>query len=78
MSSIEKAMKARQELIASGMCLKRKTPMEKHKENPKSLRQAINAKCHECMGFDKSYRNEITNCTGYNCPLYFVRPYQKH
>ena len=38
-----------------------------------SPRQAIRAKCLECVGYDRS---EVTACTAYGCPLWRLRPYQ--
>ena len=57
----------------------RKNPIERAKENPESLRKAITAKCYECVGMegDPGFRETIRTCTGYKCPLYPVRPYQK-
>jgi len=39
-----------------------------------SPRSAIKAQCLICVGYD---RQSVTNCTGYSCPLYTFRPYQK-
>lgn len=44
-----------------------------------SLRSAINAKCKECAYDPKargcgSWREQVANCAGVNCPLYTVRP----
>ena len=52
-------------------------PMIKLRENPKSLRAAINAKCWDCQGCDSdpAPRWRIGNCVMGDCPLYFVRPY---
>jgi hypothetical protein len=38
-----------------------------------SPRDAIKAQCLACVGYD---RQEVTNCTGYTCPLWMYRPYQ--
>ena len=35
---------------------------------------AIKAMCLHCVGFE---REQITNCTGFNCPLWMYRPFQK-
>ena len=51
-------------------------PIEKAKQNPKSMRLAINAFCYECMGFAKSWRTDVRDCTAPNCPLYGFRPYK--
>jgi len=42
-----------------------------------SLRQAINAKCRECI-FDRhgegNWKQQVTACSSTRCPLYTVRP----
>lgn len=42
-----------------------------------SLRKAINSQCKECI-YDSSeigtWRQQVEECTSYNCPLYDVRP----
>ena len=48
-------------------------PIKKAKQNPKSLRSAINAKCFDCCCFQKP---EVKYCTAVNCPLYNLRPWQ--
>lgn len=40
----------------------------------KSLRAAVNAKCQDCVNWQ---RKEIENCTIVTCPLWSVRPYSK-
>jgi hypothetical protein len=39
-----------------------------------SPRRAIKAQCLECLGFD---RQAVTECTGWACPLWNFRPFQK-
>lgn len=39
-----------------------------------SPRSAIKAQCLICTGYD---RGTITQCTGFSCPLWAYRPYQK-
>ena len=53
-------------------------PMEKLRQNPKSLRAAINAKCWDCVGMDSdpAPRWRVGNCERSDCGLYAVRPYQ--
>ena len=53
-------------------------PLEKAKQNPRSLRLAINAKCYECEGedYDPCVRWRIGNCLCSDCPLYPQRPHQ--
>jgi len=53
---------------------KRLDPIEKAEKNPKSLRFAINARCFDCSGFEKS---EVTNCEMTDCPLHRHRPWKK-
>ena len=48
-------------------------PIEKAKQNPKSLRFAISAKCYDCSGFTKA---DVRNCDMPYCELFKVRPYQ--
>jgi len=48
-------------------------PMERAKQNPKSLRAAINAKCFDRCCFQKQ---EVKYCTAVNCPLHHLRPWQ--
>jgi len=56
-----------------------RTPIERAKDKPDSLRCAITAKCYECVGMDgdSNFRETIRTCTSVNCPLYSVRPYQR-
>ena len=49
-------------------------PIEKAKQNPKSLRAAINGKCYDCVCFMK---REVTFCTAKDCPLWLLRPWQR-
>ena len=55
-------------------------PMEKLRQNPKSLRAAINAKCWDCVGMDAdpAPRWRIGNCCMPDCGLFAVRPYQSN
>ena len=53
---------------------KKLDPIEKSKQNPTSLRFAINARCFDCSGFE---RPEVTNCEMTDCELYHLRPWQK-
>jgi hypothetical protein len=48
-------------------------------QNPRhSLRDAINAKCKECIydpiGGGGTWRQQVEACTARTCPLYPVRP----
>ena len=57
------------------------TPIERSKQNPKSLRLAINAKCYDCI-YDPysgigNWRMQVSSCTSVNCPLYPIRPLTK-
>jgi len=48
-------------------------PIEKSRKNPNSLRFAINARCFDCSGFERS---DVTNCEMTDCFLYRHRPWQ--
>ncbi len=78
LTAIEQARITIQNRIETGLPAYR-NPIEKHNENPASLRCAINAKCYECVGAgqDANYRDSIRTCTSYSCPLYTVRPFIK-
>jgi hypothetical protein len=51
-------------------------PIERAKQNPNSMRFAINAQCYDCMGQESGWRNEVKNCTAPECPLFGFRPYK--
>jgi hypothetical protein len=44
-------------------------------EGTASPREAIKAKCYECVGYQSVVEN-VGGCTGYGCPLWAYRPYQ--
>lgn len=70
------ALQEYREKVASGEIeVVRLNPIEKAKNNPKSLRLAIDAMCFDCMGKTGS-TNDIRECTAKDCPLYPVRPYK--
>ena len=70
------ALQEYREKVASGEIeVVRLNPIEKAKNNPKSLRLAIDAQCFDCMGRTGS-TNDIRECTAKDCPLYPVRPYR--
>ncbi len=52
---------------------KRLNPIEKAKQNPRSLRLAINAKCYDCCC---EQRAEVKYCPVGNCSLHYLRPWQ--
>ena len=76
--ALEAARKARQNILDAGGTVERKTPLEKARANPTSLRFAVNAMCVNCMGGDDApnYARGIRDCTAPACPLYNLRPYQ--
>ena len=39
-----------------------------------SPRKAIKAMCLACVGYE---RQEVAKCTGFSCPLWAYRPYQR-
>jgi len=70
------ALQEYREKVASGEIeVVRLSPIEKAKNNPKSLRLAIDAMCYSCMGKTGS-TSDIRECTAKDCPLYPVRPYK--
>ena len=70
------ALQEYREKVASGEIeVVRLNPIEKAKNNPKSLRLAIDAMCFACMGKTGS-TSDIRECTAKDCPLYPVRPYR--
>ena len=77
MDTVKQLQKARAKLAENrAKGIKRLSPLEKAKQNPKSMRLAINAFCYECMGFAKSWRTDVRDCTAPNCPLFGFRPYK--
>lgn len=73
--ALELARKRRDELKEAGE-LERKNPVEKARENPLSLRMAINGKCYDCVCGER-YVKRIRYCNIFDCTLWPVRPYSK-
>jgi len=73
---MQEGLKEYQDKLASGEIEKPEVldPVEKAKQNPKSLRAAINAMCYDCCCFQ---RNEVRVCSSKNCPLHKLRPWQE-
>jgi ParB-like chromosome segregation protein Spo0J len=70
---LEKAHRVMREKRAAGE-VERLSPVEKAKQNPKSMRLAINANCSTCV----ESRKDITNCNMVDgCPFWYLRPYQR-
>jgi hypothetical protein len=76
--ALTKARKRRAEIIAINGTIKRLNPLEKARQNPKSRKLAVNAKCFECEGedYDPGWQVRIKTCIIPDCPLHPVRPYQ--
>jgi len=56
-------------------------PILQLKKNPRSRSLAIKAKCAECFGctkdhLEKGFKESISSCSSYSCPLHRFRPYQ--
>lgn len=68
----EKADKIKNDRLAQGLTAVQ-TPAEKARANPKSMRAAVNAKCFECAG---DQRSEVTKCELTGCSLHSMRPWQ--
>jgi hypothetical protein len=61
--------------------MNKSNPIEQFKQFPFSRAYAIKAKCAECVGctsshIEKGFRESISSCSSYSCPLYRFRPYQ--
>jgi hypothetical protein len=69
----EKTARARTRRLAQ--CpLSARTLLSRCYSRKASPRQAIKAFCQECCGYDRA---AIAECSGYACPLFHFRPYQK-
>ncbi len=73
------AHEARAARKALGIEIVHRNPIEKARDNPTSLRAAINGKCWDCIGGDSdpNPRRRIGGCEIERCTLHPVRPYQK-
>ena len=70
--ALNEGLKKYQALRASGE-FKPLNPQEKSEQNPRSLRLAINAKCWDCVCYQ---RKEVTLCEMTDCSLWALRPWQ--
>ena len=57
-------------------------PLQQLYLNPSSRAYAIKAKCAECVGctpdhIEKGFKESISSCSSYSCPLHRFRPYQR-
>ena len=73
-AALKKAQEVNRRRRANGEKIIPKTPLEQVRDNPKSLRKRINAKCWTCVCYQKV---EVDRCGCPDCPLYDVRPWQK-
>jgi hypothetical protein len=74
MGTREEGLAAHRAKVKAGE-FKSLNPVEKARNNPKSLRLAINAKCYDCTCGQKL---EIKHCPmETNCSLWPLRPYQE-
>lgn len=56
-------------------------PILQYANKPTSRVAAIKAKCAECVGcspdhLEKGFKESISDCSSYSCPLHSFRPYQ--
>jgi len=56
-------------------------PILQYANKPNSRVAAIKAKCAECVGcspdhLEKGFKESISDCSSYSCPLHSFRPYQ--
>jgi hypothetical protein len=57
-------------------------PLQQFYINSSSRAFAIKAKCAECVGctpdhIEKGFKESISSCSSYSCPLHRFRPYQR-
>ena len=57
-------------------------PIQQFHTHPLSRAYAVKAKCAECVGctpnhLEKGYKESISSCSSYSCPLHRFRPYQQ-
>ena len=62
--------------------MRRNNPLQRFLLNPSSRAYAIKAKCAECVGctsnhLEKGFKESISSCSSYSCPLHRFRPYQR-
>ena len=74
-AGLKKGRERYMKLLKEGK-IKKLNPLDKARENPTSLRKAVNAKCYNCCGGD-NWINRTRYCNMFNCPLWSVRPYSK-
>jgi len=56
-------------------------PILQFQSRPSSRAYAVKAKCAECVGctpdhLEKGFKESISSCSSYSCPLHGFRPYQ--
>jgi hypothetical protein len=61
--------------------MRQSNPILQYANKPTSRVAAIKAKCAECVGctskdLERGYRESISDCSSYSCPLHSFRPYQ--
>ena len=57
-------------------------PILQFQSRPSSRAYAVKAKCAECVGctpehLERGFKDSISSCSAYSCPLYRFRPYQR-
>ncbi|ETN92142.1 hypothetical protein U062_00004 [Gammaproteobacteria bacterium MOLA455] len=57
-------------------------PIQQFYRHPLSRAYAVKAKCAECVGctpnhLEKGFKESISSCSSYSCPLRRFRPYQR-
>ena len=57
-------------------------PILRFENKPNSRKLAHDAKCAECFGctrdhLEKGFKESISSCSSYSCPLHRFRPYQR-
>ena len=61
--------------------MRNSNPIQQFTNNSGSRAYAMKAKCAECVGctpnhLEKGFKESISSCSSYSCPLHELRPYQ--
>jgi hypothetical protein len=62
--------------------MRNSNPIQQFINNSTSRAYAVKAKCAECVGctpdhLEKGFKESISSCLSYSCPLHRFRPYQQ-
>ena len=62
--------------------MRNSNPIQQFINNSTSRAYAMRAKCAECVGctpyhLERGFKDSISSCSSYTCPLHRFRPYQR-